>query len=71
MKNRLWVMGTVLSVVALSFIFVACEQQVSSDKTSTVSSDGTVKTKEKTVTRAADGTETKTEETKKTTPPKP
>jgi len=39
-----------LSALALSFLLVGCGREVSSDKTSTVSSDGTVKTKEKTVT---------------------
>jgi len=58
-----------MSVLALSFLLVACNREVSSDKTSTTSSDGTVKTKEKTVTESSDGTVTKTEESKKTTPP--
>jgi len=58
-----------MSALALSFLLVGCARQVSSDKSSTVSSDGTVKTQNKTVTQSSDGTVTKTEETKKTTPP--
>ena len=58
-----------MSALALSFIMVGCDRQVSSEKSTTVSSDGTVKTKDSTVTKSADGTTTKTDETKKTTPP--
>ncbi len=58
-----------MSALALSFLLVGCDRKVSSEKTSSVSSDGTVKTKEKTVTKSSDGTVTKTEDTKKTTPP--
>ena len=58
-----------MSALALSFLLVGCARQVSSDKSSTVSSDGTVKTQNKTVTQSSDGTVTKTEETKRTTPP--
>jgi uncharacterized lipoprotein NlpE involved in copper resistance len=69
MKNRIIVNCVAISVLALSFLLVGCARQVSSEKSSTVSSDGTVKTKEKTVTKSSDGTVTKTEDTKKTTPP--
>ena len=69
MKNRIIVTCVAMSVLTLSFLLVGCNRQVSSDKTSTVSKDGTVKSKEKTVTQSPDGTVTKTEETKKTTPP--
>ena len=62
-------MGMIMSALALSFMLVGCDRQVSSEKTSTTSSDGTVKTKEKTVTQAPDGTVTKTEESTKTAPP--
>ena len=68
MKNRI-VTGVALSALALSLLLVGCDQQVSSEKSSAVSSDGTVKSKEKTVTKSSDGTVTKTEESKKTTPP--
>jgi hypothetical protein len=56
------------SALALSLLLVGCDRQVSSTKSSSESSDGTVKSKEKTVTQSPDGTVTKTEETKKTTP---
>jgi major membrane immunogen (membrane-anchored lipoprotein) len=69
MKNCNIVTGLAVSVLALSFLLVGCDRQVSSDKSSTTSSDGTVKTKEKTVTQSPDGTVTKTEESKKTSPP--
>jgi hypothetical protein len=57
------------SALALSFMLVGCDRQVSHTESSSVSSDGTVKSKEKTVTKAPDGTVTKTEETKKTSSP--
>ena len=69
MKNHKIVTCVAMSALALSFLLVGCDRQVSSEKTSDVSKDGTVKTKEKTVTKSSDGTETKTEESKKTTPP--
>ena len=61
-----------VSALALSLALVGCNrEEVSDTKSSSVSSDGTVKSKEKTVTQTPDGTVTKTEETKKTTPDKP
>ena len=57
------------SVLALSFLIVGCDREVSKTKSTSVSSDGTVKSKEKTVTESPDGTVTKKEETKKTAPP--
>jgi hypothetical protein len=69
MKNRIALICAATSTVALSFLLVGCDRQVSDTKSSSTSSDGTVKSKEKTVTQAPDGTVTKTEETKKTTPP--
>jgi uncharacterized lipoprotein NlpE involved in copper resistance len=68
MKNRLMVTCVAMSALALSFVLVGCDREVSTEKSSSVSSDGTVKTKEKTVTQSSDGTVTKTEETKKVTP---
>ena len=68
MNNRI-VTGVAMSTLALSLLLVGCDQQVSSEKSSAVSSDGTIKSKEKTVTKSADGTVTKTEETKKTEKP--
>jgi hypothetical protein len=67
--NRMAVMCVATSVLALSFLLVGCDRQVSKTESSSTSSDGTVKSTEKTVTQAKDGTVTKTEETKKTTPP--
>jgi hypothetical protein len=69
MKNYMAVICMTTSTVALSFLLVGCAHEVSHTETSSVSSDGTVKSKEKTVTQASDGTVTKTEETKKTTSP--
>ena len=69
MKNHIFATCVAMGALALSFLLVGCDRQVSSEKTSTVSSDGTVKSNEKTVTKSSDGTETKTEESKKTTPP--
>ena len=68
-KNGMAVMCVATSALALSFLLIGCDREVSSTKSSSESSDGTVKSKEKTVTQSKDGTVTKTEETKKTTPP--
>jgi hypothetical protein len=57
------------SALALSFLLVGCDREVSNTKSSSESKDGTVKSSEKTVTQSKDGTVTKTEESKKTTPP--
>jgi len=54
--------------LAFSFLLVGCAHEVSHTKTSKVSSDGTVRTKERTVTQSSDGTVTKTEESKTTRP---
>jgi hypothetical protein len=73
MKKHMFVTCVVASALALTstFALVGCDRKVSETKSSSVSSDGTVKSKEKTVTQSADGTITKTqtEESKKTTPP--
>jgi hypothetical protein len=69
MKNRLIVTCAAMPVLALSLLLVGCDREVSSTKSSSVSDDGTVKSKEKTVTQSPDGTVTRTEESKKTTPP--
>ena len=59
-------------MVALAFLTVGCDRTISKTESSSISSDGTVKSKEKTVTQSPDGTvTTKKEETKKTTPEKP
>ena len=63
------IMCVATSALALSFLLVGCDREVSRTESSSVSSDGTVKSTEKTVTQSKDGTVTKTEESKKTTPP--
>ena len=67
--KRMAVMCVAMSALALSFLLVGCDREVSNSKSSSVSNDGTVKSTEKTVTQSKDGTVTKTEESKKTTPP--
>jgi hypothetical protein len=66
--NRVSVMCVATSALAMSFLLVGCAHEVSHTKQSSVSSDGTVKSKEKTVTQSQDGTVTKTEESQSTTP---
>ena len=68
MKNRMFVVCVAISVLALPFLLVGCDREVSKTKSSSVSRDGTVKTQEKTVTKAPDGTVTKTQESKTTAP---
>jgi hypothetical protein len=67
--NRMAVMCVAMSALALSFLLVGCDREVSNSKSSSVSNDGTVKSTDKTVTQSKDGTVTKTEESKKTIPP--
>ena len=69
MKNCKVIFLAATSALALSFLMVGCDRTVSKTESSSVSSDGTVKSKEKTVTQSPDGTVTKKEETKKTSPP--
>ena len=69
MKNRIVVMCMAMSALVLPLVMAGCSNEISKTKSSSTSSDGTVKTDEKTVTKAADGTVTKTEESTKTTPP--
>ncbi len=67
--NRMVAMCVATSALALSFLVVGCDKEVANTKSSSVSNDGTVKSTEKTVTQSKDGTLTKTEESKKITPP--
>jgi hypothetical protein len=68
--KRLTVIWVSIAALTLPLLLIGCgDRQVSSTKSSSESSDGTVKSTEKTVTQSKDGTVTKTEETKKTTPP--
>ena len=57
-----------MSVLGLSFLTAGCERTVSQTEESKVKSDGTVKSKEQTVTEAPDGSLKKTE-TKTTSEP--
>ena len=66
--NRVALICVATSALALSFLLVGCAHEVSHTKQSSVSSDGTVKSKEKTITQSQDGTVTKTEESQSTTP---
>ncbi len=52
--------------LALSSMLVGCDKEISSTKSSSESSDGTIKSKEKTVTETKDDAVTKTEESKTT-----
>jgi hypothetical protein len=67
--NRMAVMCVATAALTLPLLLVGCDREVSHTESSSVSSDGTVESKEKTVTQSPDGTVTKTEESKKTTPP--
>jgi len=69
MKKHVIIVSMALSVFGLSVLLVGCDRQVSSEKSTSVSNDGTVTSKEKTVTKSSDGTVTKTEDSKKTTSP--
>ena len=65
--NRMAVMCVATSALALSCLLVGCDKEVTSTKSSSDSGDGTVKSKEKTVSQSPDGTTTtKTEESKST-----
>jgi len=70
MKHNISIVGTAAALL-LTFFLVGCDRTISKTESSSVSSDGTVKSKEKTVTQSPDGTVTKTEENKKTAPAKP
>ena len=68
MKNHNVVIYVAASVMALSFLTVGCDREVSKSTRTSVSSDGTVKSQEKTVTQSPDGTVTKTQESTTTEP---
>ncbi len=68
MKNHKVVIGVAASILALAFLSVGCDREVSKSKSTSVSSDGTVKSQEKIVTQSPDGTVTKTRESKTTEP---
>jgi hypothetical protein len=66
--NRIAVICVLTAALTLPLLFVGCAHEVSHTERSRVSSDGTVKSQEKTVTQSRDGTVTTTEESKKTSP---
>ena len=59
----------VASAAVLSVATIGCDRTISHDEKTTVNSDGTVKSKETTVTEHPDGSVSKTEEKRKTTNP--
>ncbi len=63
-KMALWAATSALAL----FLTTGCDRTVSRTETEKVKKDGSVETKEKTVTESPDGT-IKKEEEKKTTPP--
>jgi hypothetical protein len=69
--NRKLAILTAISGLSLSFITVGCEREVAHTEETKVKSDGTVKTKEKTVTESPDGTLHQTESKTTTTTNKP
>lgn len=68
MKNSITIVYRAASILALSSLLVGCAREISHTEQSKVNSDGSVRTKEKTVTQSSDGTVTKTEESKTTRP---
>ena len=66
--NRIAVICVLTAALTLPLLFVGCAHEVSHTESSRVSSNGTVKSQEKTVTQSRDGTVTTTEESKKTSP---
>jgi hypothetical protein len=61
-------MWAAISVIAISPVMVGCDRTVSRTEETKVRGDGSVKSKETKVTENSDGTVTKKEETKKTSP---
>ena len=68
MNNRIVIMGVAMSTLALSFLLAACDHEVSKTTTRSENSYGTVKSTEKTVTQAPDGTVTRKQESTTTAP---
>ena len=67
MKFKLTLLAT-MSALALSFLTIGCDREISRTESEKVKSDGTVEKKEKTVTQQPDGT-IKKEEKKSTEQP--
>jgi hypothetical protein len=57
-----------LAALAVTLGLAGCDQTISKTQSIRTSSDGSLKSKETTVTQKADGTTVKTEETKKVSP---
>ncbi len=57
-----------VSALALSGVLFGCAREISHTETNKIRNDGTVDTKEKTVTQNPDGTVTKKEDSKTTRP---
>jgi len=68
MNHRKLITLAAMSALGLSFLTAGCGRTLSRTEETTVNSNGTVKTKEKTVTENPDGTVT-TKETRKTSSP--
>jgi hypothetical protein len=66
LMNRIAVICVLTASLTLPLLFVGCAHEISHTERSRVSSDGTVKSQEKTVTQSSDGTVTTTEESKRT-----
>lgn len=66
-KHKL-VLVAALSALAMPLFTTGCEKTVSENKKTTVSDDGSSKTKDTTVTQEPDGSVKKTQETTKTAP---
>ncbi len=71
MKSRTLTCVALVSALAMPVLMTGCEKEVSSSKSKTIKSDGSVKTEEKSVTKSPDGTVTTKEETSKTPPTNP
>ncbi len=67
--NHIAVTCMATAALTLPLLMVGCAHEVSHTSKSSVSSNGTVKSTEKTVTQSNDGTVTTTEESKKTSRP--
>ena len=66
-QQKLVTLATMM-VLGLSFLTAGCDRTVSQTEEKKVKSDGSVETKDKTVTESPDGSTTKTESKSKTDP---
>ncbi len=71
MKNRKLLALLAIPALGLSFLTVGCDRTVAHNESTTVKSDGSVKQKETPVTEHSDGSISKTETRKSSTPDKP